>query len=480
MLTVRRTKHDPGTLLAACVFIVPWTTALCGQTPQHQPNQGVISRQEAAARTRGVTNLSEPPTRAAVLVDTRLHALLAGPLEEYARAAAARRGFTIALEVISGLDDLPFAAVRERVRALRRRIPTLEGVLFVGNVSLPSFFSPRGDNNQTRYLPHVYQDLDLALERRLEPTESGQDASETPRRIPAHDFDWLDRGAEPGVELWAAFLPVGLADPAANSYEAWARQLLPFLRKAIDYHTRRPPPPRRLYKVSNQLWNLAAAWDYYGPQRIDFYATNPFNKGTVAAGTPAEQFCPLPVEQAYARSPTEQFASWEAFETWYRQHEWMGEGWQKDTIFLDHMDRTAYDIAWVNVHSCENFSLVNSDQARLIRRGALVMMLSGCGVGGFRQPNHDAFVDSMVAPEHNILCAYVYGTSLSLAALGDPFNRGHESYYELMIQSLIQGDYLGEAHLKRLRHQYETTPGPDELKENVMEMLIGDPFVDLR
>jgi hypothetical protein len=136
MLTVRRTRHDPGTFLAACVFIVPWTTALCGQTSQHQPTHGVIARQEEAALTRGVANLPEPPTRAAVLVDTRRHALLADPIGEYARAAAARRRFTIALEVIPGLDDLPFAAVRERVRALRRAHPALEGVLFVGNVSL--------------------------------------------------------------------------------------------------------------------------------------------------------------------------------------------------------------------------------------------------------------------------------------------------------------------------------------------------------
>jgi hypothetical protein len=432
---------------------------------------GVGSRSAAAGPDTSV--------RAVVLVDTRLHALVAPLLTEYARAAGQRRGFAILVEPVPGLDDMPCEAVRERVRSLRRAHPELAGVVLAGNVRLPSFHSPRGDNLQTRYLPQVYQDLDLVLERRLTPGEPYPGSTDAQRRVPAHDFDWLDRGPEPGVELWAAFLPVGLADAAQNSYESWARQLTPFLRKAIEYHTRRPAPARRMYEVSNQLWNLAAAWAYYGPERIDFYATNPLEKGTIAPGTPAEQYCTLPAEQAYTRSPMERFTSWDAFQTWYNGHEWMGEGWQKDTIFLEHMDRKAYDLAWVNVHSCENFSLVNSDQAQAIPKGARIMMLSGCGVGGYRQPDNPSFVDSSIAPEQNILCAYVYGHSHTLAALGDPFNRGHESYYEKMIQWMTQGDYLGQAHLKRLQLQYDTSASAGELKENIMEMLIGDPFVDL-
>ena len=421
MLCGRHLVQVSLSALLAFFLVLPGTTDLSGQPPAiHRGDRVVARRGTTLERDSSVADQIVPPTRAVVLVDARLHAPLAALFAEYAREAGQRRGFTIAVEVVTGLDDLPFEAVRERLRALRHAHSELEGVLFVGNVCLPSLYSPRGDNTQTRYLPQVYQDLDLVLEQRLVPTGPDQELTEATRRIPAHDFDWLNRGAEPGVELWAAFLPVGLADPAANSYEAWARQLSPFLRKAIDYHTRRPQPPRRLYKVSNQLWDLAAAWTYYGPQRIDFYATNPLDKGTVAVETPADKFCPLPAEQAYVRSPMERFASWEEFETWYRQHEWMGEGWQKDAIYLEHMNRTAYDVAWVNVHSCENFSLVSSEQARSIRRGALVMMLSGCGVGGYRQPGHDSFVDTEVAPEHNILCAYVYGASQTLACARRP------------------------------------------------------------
>ena len=53
MLTVRRTRHDPGTFLAACVFIVPWTTALCGQTSQHQPTHGVIAEAKGGGTDTG-------------------------------------------------------------------------------------------------------------------------------------------------------------------------------------------------------------------------------------------------------------------------------------------------------------------------------------------------------------------------------------------------------------------------------------------
>ena len=281
------------------------------------------------------------------------------------------------------------------------------------------------------------------------------------------------------VELWAAFLPVGLTDATKNGYADWAQQLTPFLHKAIDYHTNRPNPAHRMYKVSNQLWNLGPAWTFYGPDKIDFYATNPLDKGSVAAETPADQFCTLPAESAYHRSAMEQFPTWEAFQSWYRQHEWMGEGWQKDTIFLGHMNNASYDLAWVNVHSCENFSLISSDQARFIQKGALIMMLSGCGVGGYRQPGNPSFVDTQVAADQNILCAFVYGSSHTLAALGDPFNRGHESYYERMIEWLARGDYLGQAHLKRMQLQHDNSHSADELKENVMEFLVGDPFVDL-
>ncbi len=435
------------------------------------------SRADAASPTPAVTGSDAP--RAVILVDERLHAELGNLLEDYARAASQRRGFVIKVQAVHELDDMPWETVRKGVQVLHRKNPGLEGVLFVGNVRQPSFHSPRGDNLQTRYFPHAYEDVDLVVKRKLAPGVTYPGSSDPERKVPDHDLDSLEVKTPSRVELWAAFLPVGLTESTKNGYADWAQQLTPFLHKAIQYHTQRPAPAHRMYKVSNQLWNLASAWTFYGPDRIEFYATNPLEKGSIASGTPADGFCTLPPEQAYQRSPMEEFSTWDAFQTWYSQHEWMGEGWQKDAIFLGHMNSRNFDLAWVNVHSCENFSLISSDQARSIQQGALIMLLSGCGVGGYRQPDATSFVDSLVAPEQNILCAFVYGSSRTLAALGDPFNRGHESYYERMIEWLTQGNYLGQAHLKRMQLEHDNSHSGDELKENVMELLIGDPFVDL-
>lgn len=419
-----------------------------------------------------------PPTGAVILVDARLRQPLSPLLDDYAAAAGARRGFGIEVLGADGLDDEPFAQLRERVKQLLVDRPALEGVLFVGNVKLPSLFSPRGDNLQTRYFVHGLEDLDLVMERRLVPGSPRPGASDG-AKVPEHDVDWLERASPDRVELWAAFLPVGLGDAAQDGYAAWAQQLAPFLQKAIAFHKGEVKLPHRFYKVSNQLWDLAPAWQFYGPSRIDFCSVNPRLRGKVPESTPADKFCPGPAEKAYVRAPLEKFKSYQAFTAWYREHAWMGEGWQKDTVFLRHMAAQAYDIAWLNVHSCENYSLVTDAQAREVTRGAYLMLLSGCGVGGFKAPGNAAFVDSGVAPEHNVLCAWVYGRSLALAALGDPFNRGHESYYERMIGWMAQGDYLGKAHLRRMQLQHERSPNAGELKENVMELVVGDPFFDL-
>lgn len=421
----------------------------------------------------------DPAPRAAILIDARLHAALGTHVADYARAAAHHRGFPIAVLPVAGLDDEPHATLRARVRTLVAANPALEGVILAGNVKLPSFYSPRGDNFQTRYFPHALEDLDLVLERRLVPGTRHAHSTSPAELVPEHDVDAIVPGAETGPSIWTAHWPVGLADPNDNGYDAWARQLEPFLAKATRHHASRPPAARRMYMVSNQLWDLGPAWAHYGPERIDFCAMNPRARGDVPDGTPAEQYCALRPDQAYVRVALEDYPSYAAFEAAYRERAWMGEGWQSGPIFLRHMAAADYDLAWLNVHSCESHSLVSSAEARAITRGAWVMMLSGCGVGGYRAPGNPAFTDTSVAPTDNVMCAYVYGPSRSLAALGCPFNRGHESRYELMIARLVQGDYLGQAHFARMRAAHAACPGPADLAMAAQELLVGDPFVDL-
>lgn len=207
---------------------------------------------------------------------------------------------------------------------------------------------------------------------------------------------------------------------------------------------------------------------------------NPKPKGSVPKGTPSEKYCDLPPEKAYVRVPLEDFKSFEDFQKDYQTHENMGEGWQKDSIFIEHMNKKLYDFVWVNVHSLEGHSLISAKQAQKLSNAGLIMLMSGCSTGGFYQPGSPSFVSSSTSPSGNILLAYLYGTSKAIAALGDPFNRGHESYFEKLVPFMIQGDYLGNAHLKRTKIQYENSRNPQELKENIMEILVGDPYIDIK
>ena len=79
-------------------------------------------------------------TRALVIVDARLPALIAPALHEYVSAAAGRRQFRITVLPIAELDDCPPPKLREALQKCRAARQGIEGVLFVGNVKLPSFF----------------------------------------------------------------------------------------------------------------------------------------------------------------------------------------------------------------------------------------------------------------------------------------------------------------------------------------------------
>lgn len=67
---------------------------------------------------------------------------------------------------------------------------------------------------------------------------------------------------------------------------------------------------------------------------------------------------------------------------------------------------------------------------------------------------------------------------LSVAATGCPFARVRDENGGPFYRALYEdGDYLGHAHLLRLREGQSTSPM--ELRQQ-QEILIGDPFVDAR
>ena len=291
--------------LAALVVV----GAACPATAREQPSSektnppAVQSPAGGAFFTppTGVCSLAAAPglirddTRALAIVDSRLYELIAPALNDYLEAAARRRRFGITLLPVLALDDQRPDQVRAALQSWHAAKPNLEGVLFVGNVKLPSFFSPRGDIRSVRLWPRYFEDLDMTATQRVAAAtglksheasaESGPNSAgaDTPA-VPPHDFDELAEGPNLGPELWAAFLPVGFADAGKNNYAGWAGQLDRFFKKATAFYKGTVTYGRALYLVSNDLGLLERArpaWDAVGPGQIEFYAIND------AAPTPA-------------------------------------------------------------------------------------------------------------------------------------------------------------------------------------------------
>lgn len=228
------------------------------------PDEGKSSTMAPRPTTLDRTTQEIPrETRALILIDARLYKLLATDVLDYARAAAAHRKFVIAVLPIVGLDDRRPEEIRSAIQDWRKARPGLEGILFVGNVKVPSFFMPRADTPSTRLWPRYYEDVSMVPERRIAPgtvLKEAQAGRAWPYvaglkefKVPEHDFDDMTRKSGTGPELWAAFLPVGLAEESKNTYEGWAEQLAPFFRKALAFYSGKTKYGRGLYLVSNDL-----------------------------------------------------------------------------------------------------------------------------------------------------------------------------------------------------------------------------------
>ena len=419
-------------------------------------------------------------TRALAILDARLERLIAPDLSSYIKAASVRRGFPIAVLPIVGLDDYRPPEIRRAIQGWVVARPGLEGIVFVGNVKLPSFFMPRADTPSTRLWPRYYEDLDMTAQRRIPPgtvlKECGPAnpwpcvAGMTQFKVPEHDFDDLAQSPSKGPRLWAAFLPVGYQDDAKNNYQGWAAQLRPFFRKALAFYEG-ASYGRGLYLVSNDVSCLARSkpvWDAVGPKEIEFYAINEKGPG-VFKNNPA----------GYLRVDLTRYRSLEDFLIYASKLPWMDEGWQSAEIFLGHMRLSRRRFVWWNVHSNPEVSLVTSKQALAMTNGGLIALLNGCAVGGFRQPGSRSHVDVATTAENNVLVSVVYGRSAFLAALGTPHNRVDDEHVTPLFAHMYSGGYLGMAHLLRLKQQDKDSRGSGALRGR-QEMLIGDPFVDAR
>ncbi len=288
--------------------------------------------------------------------------------------------------------------------------------------------------------------------------------------VPPHDFDDLAEGPALGPELWAAFLPVGYAEPAKNNYAGWAGQLDRFFKKATAFHRGEANYGRGLYLVSNDLGLLERGkpvWDAIGAGQIEFYAIDEKGPGAFK-DNPA----------GYQRVNLEKYDSLEAFMAYARTLPWMDEGWQSSEIFIRHMAQSCRRVVWWNVHSDPELSLVSWEQARDLCNGGLIALLNGCSVGGFTQPGSSTVVDTLVTAERNVLVNLVYGQSGFVAAMGSVHDRVTDERAAPLLRHLYTGGYLGRAHFLRLRQQDRDVQDNPALLREFQEILIGDPFVD--
>jgi hypothetical protein len=419
--------------------------------------------------------------RALILLDSRLHELIAPALHDYARAAARRRRFVITTLPIPGLDDQSPAQVRSALQSWHSARPGLEGILFVGNIKLPSFFLPRADIHSVRLWPRYFEDLDMTPRQRVAPGTVLKGEDTTPGSwpkiagvkelvVPTHDFDDFAEGPTPGPEIWTAFLPVGFQEATNNHYRAWATQLEGFFKKATAFHQGSVQYGCGLYLVSNDLGLMARsqpAWTAIGPGQIEFYALNEKGPGAYK-NNPA----------GYQRARLEKYESLEAFLAYGKTLPGMDEGWQSPDIFLAHMNQSRRRIVWWNVHSNPEVSMISWKQARDLYEGGLIALLNGCSVGGFSQPGSATPVDTKVTPERNLLVNLVYGRSAFVAALGSVHDRVTEERATPFLRHLYSGGYLGRAQFLRLRQQDEDVHANPALVREFQELLVGDPFAD--
>ncbi len=438
------------------------------------------------------------PARALVFIDSRLYAQLGSTFDTWRALVEARRGFALDVRKDQQYDGVPFATMKSTIVSARSANPAIEGVLMVGNIKLPSFYKIRADIPHTRLLPRYYEDLDGvfskiypdgSIDPVCQPTDPpGTKCVVSPRidgsgpvTVIPHDFDDTALGPNTGPEIWSSYMPVGVAG-TSNTYTDFANQLRPYFQKLINFYNHQYVTNGKYYYIGNGRGDMGTAWNAFGNTKIDFYGKDGPNGETGnACLTSSGNVC-------YVRWPLETYATYSAFQSVYDNMPWVGENWQQDTIFIGHMNANTYAVDHVLTHGDELWALISSAQAKALTSSGLITVIDGCGAGGFFQPGAPAqsSVDTTVNVGDNLLMSYLYGTSKTLAAFGAPnlrveYSEAPTMYNALMSNGTPTSSYLGAANLVRLNKIY-TQAGTDKdaLKSKQNEMMVGDPFIDLK
>ena len=428
--------------------------------------------------------------RALVFIDDRLYQLLKNEINTYLNLACDRRKFGIDIFHEHGLDDVSPQQIRAKILQKLANFPELEGVLFIGNIKLSTFFLPRADILTTRYWPRYFEDLDMKAQKLWQDgTQMNVCSENSPlpcfvndfngnngsTLVPPHDFDDVTQGDSFGPEIWAAFLPVGFSNPLSNSYKNFAEQLLPFFKKVLHFYQNPIEYDRSFYHVGNDI-NLVEKflpifWNLIGPDHIDYYSIHP----------QGESFC-KDNPNCYTRVPLENYTAPEEFISYAQTLPWIGEGWQSSNVFIGHMNSFLRRVVTWNTHGMETWALLSSQEVEQIQEnhGGALAIIMGCGVAGFKQPGNTSFVDTAVSVENNLLINIIYGRSAFVATTGTTHIRGHADEFQVILQKMYQEHlYLGQAHKERLLYQDQLAGDVGYELRGKHEILLGDPFLDV-
>jgi hypothetical protein len=437
--------------------------------------------------------VSSGPAHALVFIDSRLYAQIGSTFDAWRALVEARRGFSLDVRKDQQYDDVAFATMKSTIVSARAANPALEGVLMVGNIKLPSFYKIRADIPVRRLLPRYYEDLDGVFSKiypdgSIDPVCQPGDPPGTkcvvgsgPVTVLPHDFDDTALGPNAGPELWSSYMPVGVTG-TSNTYTDFANQLRPYFGKLINFYNHQYVHNGKYYLVSNGDGDFATLWNAFGPSKIDFYGKDGPNGETGnACLTPSGNVC-------YVRWPLENYATSAAFMTAYAAMPWVAENWQQDSIFISHMNANTYAIDHVLTHGDETWALLSTTEAKALTSSGLITFIDGCGAAGMVQPGAPAEsgVDTTVLASDNVLLAYLYGSSKTLAGFGAPSLRVEYSEAPTLANALMVNDtptssYLGAANMVRLQKIYAAAgTDKDALKTKQNEMMVGDPFVDLK
>jgi hypothetical protein len=467
----------------------------CGFTPDvvNLNNQNTSVTKNFTAS--GSSCASSGPAHALVFIDSRLYAQLGSTFDTWRALVEARRGFSLDVRKDQQYDDVPFATMKSTLVSARAANPALEGVLMIGNIKLPSFYKIRDDIPFRRLLPRYYEDLDGVFSKiypdgSIDPVCQPTDPPDAkcvvgsgPVTVLPHDFDDTTLGPNPGPELWSSYMPVGVSG-TSNTYTDYANQLRPYFQKLINYYNHQPQYATngKYYLVANGDGDFTTLWNAFGPSKIDFYGKDGPNGETGnACLTPSGNVC-------YVRWPLENYAGSAAFMTAYAAMPWVAENWQQDTIFISHMNANTYAIDHVLTHGDETWALLSTQEAKALTSSGIITFIDGCGAAGMVQPGAPAEsgVDTTVLASDNVLMAYLYGTSKTLAGFGAPNLRVEYSEAPTLANAMIingtpTSTYLGAANMVRLQKIYAAAgTAKDALKTKQNEMMVGDPFIDLK